>query len=198
LNSIHQQIADKISRLGTGELVFPVDFRGVGSEDAIKMSLSRHVKENRLERLGHGIYLKAGKVSKMPAPEIVARAIAKKENVRIRPAGQSALYQLGMTTTQPGELIYLTDGEPRNIKIGNQRLIFKSTTAKKLSLSDTTSGLLVLALDELGKDQVTEKLTSQITEKLKSIDQKAWLKDLQLATGWIYNLLIKLHQQTSK
>jgi len=161
------------------------------------MSLSRHVKMNRLERLGHGIYLKAGKVSKMPAPEVVARAIAKKEKVRIRPAGQSALYQLGMTATQPNELIYLTDGEPRNIKIGNQRLIFKSTTGKKLSLSDTTSGLLVLALDELGKDQVTEKLTSQITEKLKSIDQKAWPKDLQLAAGWIYNLLLKLYQQSA-
>ena len=195
MNSIHQQVRSKIERLKTGELVFPVDFRGVGSEDAIKMSLSRHAKEKRLERLGHGIYLKAGKA---PALEVIAKAIAKKENVRIRPAGQSALYQLGMTTTQPGELIYLTDGEPRNIKIGNQRMIFKSTTAKKLSLSDTTSGLLVLALDELGKDQITEKLTSQITEKLKSIDQKAWRKDVQLAAGWIYNLLIKLHQQSTK
>ncbi|MET3501347.1 hypothetical protein ABIC45_002959 [Mucilaginibacter rubeus] len=195
MNSIHQQVRSKIERLKTGELVFPVDFRGVGSEDAIKMSLSRHAKEKRLERLGHGIYLKAGKV---PAPEVIARAIAKKENVRIRPAGQSALYQLGMTATQPGELIYLTDGEPRNIKIGNQRLVFKSTTAKKLSLSDTTSGLLVLALEELGKDQVTEKLTAQITEKLKSIDQRAWPKDLQLAAGWIYNLLLKLYQQTIK
>ncbi len=195
MTSIHRQIGTKIERLNTGDLVFPVDFRGVGSEDAIKMSLSRHAKENRLERLGHGIYLKTGKV---PAPEVIARAIAKKENVRIRPAGQSVLYQLGMTSTQPSELIYLTDGEPRNIKIGNQRLIFKSTTAKKLSLSDTTSGLLVLALDELGEDRVTEKLTSQITEKLKSIDQKAWPKDLQLAAGWIYNLLLKLHQQSTK
>jgi hypothetical protein len=195
LSSIHQQIGAKIGRLGTGDLVFPVDFRGIGSEDAIKMSLSRHAKEHRLERLGHGIYLKGGKV---PAAQVVAKAIAKKENVRIRPAGQSALYQLGMTSTQPNELIYLTDGEPRNIKIGEQRLIFKSTTAKKLSLSDTTSGLLVLALDELGKDQVTEKLTAQITEKLKSIDPKAWSKDLQLAAGWIYNLLLKLHQQSTK
>jgi len=129
---------------------------------------------------------------------VVARAIAKKEKVRIRPAGQSALYQLGMTATQPNELIYLTDGEPRNIKIGNQRLIFKSTTAKKLSLSDTTSGMLVLALDELGKDQVTEKLTLQITEKLKSIDQEAWPKDIKLAAGWIYNLLLKLYRQSTK
>jgi hypothetical protein len=168
----------------------------LGSEDAIKMSLSRHYKEKRLERLGHGVYLKAGKTLKMPALETVASAIAKKERVRIRPAGEFALFQLGMTANKPSDLIYLTDGEPRSIKIGEQRLIFKSTTAKKLALSNTTSGFLVLALDELGKDQVTEKLTAQIVEKLKQIDQKAWMKDLQLSAGWIYNLLIKLHQQT--
>lgn len=193
MNSIHQQIGNRIDRLGAGELIFPVDFRGAGSEDAIKTSLSRHAKANRLERLGHGIYLKAGKI---PTVEMIAKAIAKKERVKIRPAGQFALYQLGMTSSLPDELIYLTDGEPRNIEIGNQRLVFRSTTAKKLSLSDTTSGLLVLALDELGKDQITENLTAQIMEKLKLIDQKTWTKDLQLAAGWIYNLLIKLYQQT--
>jgi hypothetical protein len=198
LNSTHQLIEKQIGRFSAGDLVFPTDFRGLGSEDAIKMSLSRHYKEKRLERLGHGVYIKAGKTFKMPALETVASAIAKKERVRIKPSGEFALFQLGMTASKPSDLIYLTDGEPRSIKIGEQRLIFKSTTAKKLSLSNTTSGFLVLALDELGKDQVTEKLTVQIVEKLKLIDQKAWMKDLQLAAGWIYNLLIKLYQQTKE
>ncbi|RKR84110.1 hypothetical protein BDD43_4337 [Mucilaginibacter gracilis] len=198
MNSTHQLIANKISRLAAGELAFPTDFRGMGSEDAIKMSLSRHTKENRLERLGHGVYLKAGKTAKIPAPETVAMAIARKDRVRIRPDGQLALFQLGLIESRPDELIYLTDGEPRSIKIGEQRLIFKSTTAKKLSLSDTTSGLLVLALDELGKDKVTDKLLAQITDKLSAIDKNKWTKDLQLASGWIYNLLHKLYQQTAK
>ncbi len=198
MNSTHQLVANKISRLAAGELAFPTDFRGMGSEDAIKMSLSRHTKENRLERLGHGVYLKAGKTAKIPAPETVAMAIAMKERVRIRPNGQLALFQLGMIESRPDELIYLTDGEPRSIKIGDQRLIFKSTTAKKLSLSDTTSGLLILALDELGKDKVTDKLLAQITDKLSAIDKNKWTKDLQLASGWIYNLLHSLYQKSAK
>ncbi len=196
MNSTHQLVAKQISRFSAGELVFPADFRGMGSEDAIKMSLSRHTKEKRLERLGHGVYLKAGKTAKTPTPEIVATAIARKERVRIRPDGQFALFQLGMTNVKPG-LVYLTDGEPRSIKIGKQRLIFKSTTAKKLSLSDSTSGLLVLALDEIGKDKVTDEVLAQITNKLITIDKNKWSKDLQLASGWIYNLLHKLYQQTA-
>ena len=104
----------------------------MGSEDAIKMTLSRHSKEKWLERLGHGVYLKAGKTGKTPAPEIVATAIARKERVRIRPDGQFSLFQLGMTNVKP-DLVCLTDGEPRSIKIGEQRLIFKSTTAKTIA-----------------------------------------------------------------
>jgi hypothetical protein len=197
LNSTHQLVADRISRFSAGELVFPTDFRGMGSEDAIKMSLSRHTKENRLERLGHGIYLRAGKSVKVPALEFVAKAIAKKEKVKIRPAGDFALYQLGLTKFKPSDLVYLTDGEPRSIKIGDQRLIFKSTTCKKLALSESISGLLVLALEELGKDNLTDQFTQEIAGKLSGINQKTWSKDLQLAPGWIYNLLFKLHQKTS-
>ncbi|UEG51397.1 DUF6088 family protein [Mucilaginibacter daejeonensis] len=195
MNSTHQQIARRISRLKAGELVFPIDFRGLGSEDAIKMSLSRHAKEKQLERLGHGIYLKGGKNFAVPAPEIIAKAIAKKERVRIRPAGHFALYKLGMTSVEPNELIYLTDGEPRSIQLGSQRLIFKSTTAKKLALSDSTSGLLILALDELGKEKVNASIITHIVEKIKSVDQDIWSKDLQLAAGWIYNLLHKLYKE---
>ena len=191
-------IAKEISRFSAGELVFPTDFRGLGSEDAIKMSLSRHTKEKRLERLGHGVYLKPGKAAKTLALETVATAIAKKERVRIRPAGQFALYQLGLASAKPDELIYLTDGEPRSIKIGEQRLVFKATTAKKLALSDTTSGLLILALDELGKEKVTEKLLEQVSEKLRSVDKNHWKKDMQLASGWIYNLLHRRYQPSIK
>ncbi len=198
MNSTHQLIAKQISRLSAGKLVFPSDFRGTGSEDAIKMSLSRHCKEKRLERLGHGVYLKAGKNTKIPALEMVAAAVAKRERVRIRPAGQFALFQLGLSETKPKELVYLTDGEPRTIKIGDQCLIFKATTNKKLSLSDSTSGLLILALDGLGKDKISDKLMERIKAKLNTIDKNKWSEDLQLASGWIYNLLFKLHQQTLK
>lgn len=198
MNSTHQLIGKEIDRVSAGELVFPTDFRGLGSEDAIKMSLSRHTRENKLERLGHGVYLKPGKGAKTLSMEKVATAIAQKERVRIRPAGQFALYRLGLAATEPNELVYLTDGEPRSIKINGQRLVFKATTAKKLALSDTISGLLILALDELGKEKVTEALIAQLSEKLKSIDKTKWAKDLQLASGWIYNLLHKLYQTANK
>ena len=83
MSTAHGQIEQVIKHRRKGELIFPTDFRGLGSEGAIKMTLTRLNKEGLIERLGRGIYLMPktdpifGKIS--PAPEEIANAIAKKE-----------------------------------------------------------------------------------------------------------------------
>jgi hypothetical protein len=197
LVSTHKQIAEKIEQQEAGALLFPIDFRGCGSAEAIKMSLSRHAESGILTRLGNGIYLKNKRKSKakIPSMEAIASAIAKKEHVRIRLSGLYALYKIGLLDKEPDSLTYITDGEPRNIKIGNKRLLFKSTTAKKLSLSHGISGLLILGLEDLGKDQITSAIENQITKHLTQIDSNLLSSDLRLAPAWIYNLIYKLQQK---
>jgi hypothetical protein len=200
LNSIHQNIAIRIKGFATGNILFPCDFRGLGSEDAIKMSLSRHARSGLVERLGQGVYLKVkpkGKTAK-PTMEQIALAIAKKEKIKIKLSGEFALHKLGMTANLPDDLIYITDGEPRNILIGSKRLIFKSTTPKKLRLSNGISGLLIQGLEELGKDALNDQLKNQVSAQLKKEDEKNVMADLQLAPAWIYDLLYKLNQQLTR
>jgi len=200
LNSIHQNIASRIRGYAIGSILFPCDFRGLGSEDAIKMSLSRHARNGLLERLGQGVYLKVkpkGKTAK-PTMEQIALAIAKKEKIKIKPSGEFALHKLGMTANLPDDLIYITDGEPRNILIGSKRLIFKSTTPKKLRLSNGISGLLIQGLEELGKGALNDQLKNQVLAQLKKEDEKNVMADLQLAPAWIYDLLYKLNQQLTR
>ncbi|MES2808068.1 MAG: DUF6088 family protein [Bacteroidota bacterium] len=200
MNSIHQNIATRIKGYAIGSILFPCDFRGLGSEDAIKMSLSRHARNGLVERLGQGVYLKVkakGKTAK-PTMEQIALAIAKKEKIKIKPSGEFALHKLGMTANLPDDLIYITDGEPRNILIGSKRLIFKSTTPKKLRLSNGISGLLIQGLEELGKDALNDQLKNQVSAQLKKEDEKNVMADLQLAPAWIYDLLYKLNQQLTR
>ncbi len=197
MSSIHKHIANKIDQQESGCLLFPGDFRGLGSEDAIKMSLSRHVASGKLERLGHGVYIKNKKKGSTtwPSLEKIAVAISKKERIRIKPAGAFALHKLGLTTNEPDSIIYITDGEPRNILIGEKRLVFRSTTPKKLSLSTGISGLLVQALEELGKDSINETLKSRILKNLAMEKEEILMSDLRLAPAWIYDLLYKLNKQ---
>ena len=54
--SASKYIENHIKELNPGTILFPSDFRGAGSENAIKLVLSRLAQEGIIERLGHGIY----------------------------------------------------------------------------------------------------------------------------------------------
>jgi hypothetical protein len=127
-----------------------------------------------------------------PAAEEVAEAIAKKEKVRIKPAGAYALHRLGLTTQVPTKLVYITDGENRQIKIGKTTISFKATTPKKMALEGQLSSLVILALDELNAKNIdieTEKKIKTILEKENPGQLK---RNLSLTSGRIHDYIIKL------
>ena len=51
MQSTHTHIEHVILRKKGGELIFPTDFRGKGTEDAIKKALSRLTQKGMLKRL---------------------------------------------------------------------------------------------------------------------------------------------------
>jgi len=177
-----------------GKLVFPRDFRGEGADSAIKMSLSRFAADGKLHRLGHGVYLVPPKNKNeqfIPSIEEIAKAIAKRESVRIIPTGKHALYKLGLIGQAPTDWEYLTDGQPRHILIGENALIFKATTPKKFSLKGPVSSLVILAMEEIGQAVITNEQLAAIKEKLSKEDPLKMMADLEQAPAWIYNQLIK-------
>lgn len=192
----HAHIETAISKRKPGELIFPTDFRGKGTEGAIKKALSRLVTKGKLNRLAHGIYF-VPKVDPVfgtiyPPAEEVANMIAKKEKVRIRPAGAYALHQLGLTTQVPTRLVYITDGVSRNLKVGKTTIKFKATSNKKLSTKGKVSGLLIQALEELDIDKMDTRIELKIRELLKKEDTRNLKHDLSLAPARINDYIVKL------
>lgn len=183
-----------------GSIVFPSDFRGQGTDTAIKMALSRLSKGGKVKRLAHGIYylpatdLKFGEL--MPSAEAVANQLAEREKVRIRPTGVYALNKPGLSTQVPAKLVYITDGHPRKFRIGKASVQFKATTPKKMALSGKISSLLILALDELDLRHIDEKTTEKIRLLLQKEDKDMLIEDLRLASGKVYDYLIKIIQQS--
>lgn len=196
MSTVHKYISNSVSRKKKGELIFPADFRGKGSGGAIKMALSRLAKEGILTRLAHGIYYipKEHELFGVlyPAPEEVAQTIAKKEKVRIKPAGAYALHRLGLSTQVPTKLVYLTDGEPRLIKIGKSVIRFKSTTPKKMSMKGAVSSLVIQALEELGIKAIDPVTRKKIRMLLQKEDVKQLQRDLKLAPSRIHDYIINL------
>lgn len=196
MTSIHSNIENSIKRYKRGELVFPVDFRLKGNNDAVKKTLSRLAKEGTLKRLGHGIYVLPKKDPLfgeiLPSAEEVAIALAKKDQVRIKPTGVHALHKLGLSMQVPTKLVYLTDGSPREIKIGKNIIKFKSTTPKKLSLKGTYSSLIILALEELGLENIDEAMEVRLKELLELENRHTLNQDLKKATVQVAQYITKL------
>jgi len=187
-NSIHSQISQKILRIPKGKPIFPSDFKGLGSEAAIKMTLMRLAKEGKLDRIAHGIYVipkdsRFGKIR--PSLEEIAHAIAERDHVRIRPTGTFALNTLGLSTQVPMRLVYITDGAPRHIRVGKGSIKFKTATPRSLAFKGKISGLVVQAFKELGRKSVSEEMIRKVKALLRKEKPDVIKADAKLAPYWI-------------
>lgn len=199
--SVQQHINTQLAKKQPGDLVFPTDFRGDGTEVAIKQALSRLARSGKLTRLAHGIYF-IPKTDPLlgtvyPSPEEVAKMLAQKEKVNIRPAGAYALHKLGLSTQVPTKLVYITDGPSRLIKVGKTTIQFKATANKKLATKGSISALLIQALEELNLQELDEKTRQKILELLKKEKPKLLKHDLTIAPARIHDFIVKLLKQAT-
>lgn len=191
--SIHNQIINSIKARKRGQLIFPNDFLRIGPETAIHQSLSRLVKEGMLLRLAHGIYLYP-KIDKelgvlYPSIEEIAEAIAKKEKIRILPTGSYALNKLGLSTQVPTKVVYLTDGKARKLAIGKNTITFKPAVPRKLAAKGKFSSLVIQALEELGRENVTKEVRERLHNVLQMEETSTLRSDAKGAPAWIARIL---------
>jgi len=192
--SIEKQINKAISNHKRGKIFFPSNFTKFGSSTAIRQALNRLEEEGFLKRLAHGIYLYPkthpilGQLT--PTTEEIAIAIAKRDKARIIPTGNQALNKLGLSTQVPMNIVYLTDGSSRTIKIKNGSIKFKTTSPKIFSAKSDKIILLIQALKQLGKENITPKEKEKIREVLNKVDYDVIEHDIKLAPVWI-NQIIK-------
>lgn len=193
--SLESQIEHRVHSSKSKRIFFPEDFTDLAKSSTINTLLHRLEKRGLLKRLAFGVYARpdiseiVGEV--LPSLEEIAKAIAKRDRARIMPSGNHALHQLGLSTQVPINLIYLTDGPARKIKIGKRQITFKKTTPRNLHLRGKISKLVVQALRELGNGNVTKAHEARILELLKKEDLKDLKHDLMLAPQWIADVMSK-------
>lgn len=188
-----EQILKKINNHNRGKIFFPVDFVKFGSSDAVRQALVRLENDGELVRLAHGIYLYPKTDSQLgilkPSIGEIAEAIAKRDKAKIIPAGALAMNKLGLSAQVPLNAVYLTDGSPRSIQVGNQIIKFKRTVPKNLKAKGEISSLVILALKEIGNGNVTEQQKEKIIELLKKEKPEHLKHDIKLAPVWIREIM---------
>jgi hypothetical protein len=197
--SIHNQIETKIKTLKKGTILFTTDFIEFGTAENVKKVLLRLEKKEVLIRLAHGIYLypKKDKVLGIlfPSTEEIALAIAKRDKARIISTGIQALQQLGLSTQVAMNVVYLTDGAPRKIKVGKRTITFKKTTPKNLTIKDKKLNVVIQGLKELGKENVDDNAKLKIKKVLQQMTIESIKEDSVAAPTWIRNTILELINQ---
>ncbi len=196
MKSIVSEIEYKLKSGRRGKILFAADFSSFGQPKTVNKAMERLTQSGMLIRLAQGIYLypqidtRLGLGVLYPTVDTIAREIAKRDKARIIPTGAYALNVLGLSTQIPLNIVFLTDGAARKIKIGNgQGIEFKRTVAKNLSYKNDLLMLVVAALKEIGEGNITSDQWAKIKELISKEKKEDIIADLQLAPAWIKKLI---------
>jgi hypothetical protein len=189
IQTIENKIRSRVHGHGRGWVFTPKHFQDLGSGAAIDSALRRMKANGSIRQLARGLYdyptthHKLGLL--MPSAIAVATALAKRDAIRLQPAGGYAAHLLGLTDQVPMKVVFLTDGPTRSIAFGNQTIILKRTTPKNMATAGRVSGLVIQALRHLGKDHVDERVISILRRQIRPEDRAVIRKDLIHAPAWI-------------
>jgi hypothetical protein len=196
-DSISGKIRQRITRGKSGKIYFAKDFGDIGNDELVNKALFRLEKNSTLVRIFHGIYLRPiidKEVGLLyPSPDKIAEAIAKRDNARIMPTGSYAMNLLGLSTQVPMNVVYLTDGSPRKINIGRRKITFKKISPRNFEYKGKIIPLVVGALKEIGKDNISPEQLRQLEKILSDSEgKKILLDDTSHAPSWIKKILLPL------
>lgn len=203
-DTIEDKILNKVRKCGRGYVFFASDFVSYGNHNAVNKALERLTNKKIFMRVSRGLYCYP-KIEKIyglgfipPSLSDIAKAIAKRDGAKIVPTGLFAQYQLGLTQQIPTNVVYLTNGKSRTIKIDDEKSIkFKYASPKYFAIRNKLAQLLTTALNDWKVENLTEEQIDIIRIKLKE-NPKFQTADLKLMTVKVREFITKLYEQISQ
>lgn len=199
--NIGKRIVSNIKKCGRGSIFFPNSFVSYGDIKSVSKSLERLTNDAVIIRLANGIYLYP-KIDKelglgvlYPSVDEVALQVAKRDKAHIAPTGAYAMNLLGLSTQVPMNVVFLTDGSPRKIRLGNNKTItFKHTVPKNLAFVNKIAQLATFALKEIGQSNVKDEHLKVLKQVFASINEKSIEADYKLMPAWIRKIIKRFYE----
>jgi len=190
MDNLQDQILKRMRQHGPGGVFTPKDFLDLGSRDAVDQALSRLARQDGLQRLARGLYYfprvnPRFNIVVPPDADQIADALGRQTGSRVVPSGAVAANRFGLTTQVPARPVYLTDGNSRQIRIGDMVFQMKHASPRDFHPSSRASALVLQALRYLGKDAVDDHVIATIRRALSQSQRNDLLRDGRFATDWI-------------
>jgi hypothetical protein len=197
--TIENKVVTKIKKAKRGSLYFVDSFAHIANKKAISKVLERLVIKGGIIRVASGIYTRPridpnlGEIK--PGIEDIVKAIAKRDNAKIVPTGNYALNKLGLSTQVPMNIVYLTDGSARKVKVGKFTITFKKANPKSVSAIGETSMLAIQALKAIGEKNIDNNTIEKIRNVLKNENLNHLEHDLRISPEWIRKIIRPLLEE---
>jgi hypothetical protein len=190
MDNLQDHILIRIHQHGSGGVFTPKDFLDLGRRDAVDQALSRLVRQDQLQRLARGLYYfprinTRFNIVVPPDADQIADALGRQTGSRVVPSGAVAANRFGLSTQVPARPVYFTDGNSRQVRIGDMVFQMKHVSPRDFPPSSRTSALVLQALRYLGKDAVDDLVIVTIRRALSPRQRNDLLRDGCFATDWI-------------
>jgi aryl-alcohol dehydrogenase-like predicted oxidoreductase len=201
--NVTHPIADKIlARLSKrqGEAVPVRDFLDLGTRAAVAQALSRLVRQEKIRRVGRGLYElpRMGKLLNKPvvqSPDELIQAWARKNGLRVIPSGAYAANLLGLTTQVPAKITYYTNGRTRSITLGPYSVKLLNRGPKTMDVKGQTAPLVFQALRHLGQKGVAPKAIRYLRSKLSKKERAELKRNLRYAAAWMKPIIEQIARE---
>ena len=188
------QIRGNIEKAENGSVFVSTDFTNITDKKTVNMGLIRLASEGLIKKILFGVYYKP-EFSKLlgetvaPSPNKVAHALARNFGWTIVPCGDTALNLLGLSTHDPSQWVYVSDGAYKEYTFDNTTIKFKRTTNKEISKVSYKTALTIQALKALGKENITEQVILRLKKILTDEEKEKMLAESKSATSWVLELI---------
>jgi hypothetical protein len=202
MQTMRDQIVARIKRLGPGKAFSAKDFLDIASRGTIDMALSGLTRDGDIRRIRRGLYdmprtnpALGGRLS--PDIDEAARAIARRQKLKIVPEGAWAANLLGLSTQVPSKIVYLSDGPTNEVQIGRRTIQFKHARPKALAGPEGKSALVVQALRHLGKENVGPREIETLRSELTIAEKRTLLREARFGIEWIYKIARQIEENAA-
>ncbi|MBB4611290.1 DUF6088 family protein [Sphingomonas yabuuchiae] len=193
--SVPDRIMTHVRASGRGSVFTPSDFLATATRSSVDQALSRLVKIGQLRRLARGLYdfpklhPKLGALS--PAPDDVAKALARESGSQVQIAGARAANALGLSTQVPAQSTYLTDGPSRRVVLGKRVVDLRHASPKHLIAPGSPAGTVVQALRHVGRVRAAD-VAQVAAQRLSANDKKMLASTAVQAPAWMRPTLVSI------
>lgn len=124
-NSVHNNIKKLLNKSEVGTLFNYNDFKDCGTYTAIRSAVVCLCKNNELERVCQGVYVKPGRKGENYIPDniTIAKEIDRKNGATAYPKGKTLEYVNGLTDKLPKPLEFYSTGSGRIIKLPDGTIV---------------------------------------------------------------------------